>query len=69
MAIYGCNLATARFELIIADISRTACDSSMKFGTYIHLNEGYLYWKQKKLSILCNKGSKVKKLFFFIYGL
>ena len=61
---HGWHFATARFEHIIAGISRTACDSSMKFGMHTHLNEGYLYQKQKSLSILCNKGSKVKKTVF-----
>ena len=71
---HGWYFATARFEHIISGISRTACDSSMKFGMHTHLNEWYLYiylslhiylyLKTKNLSTLCNKGYKVKKTVF-----
>ena len=47
MAACGGYFATTRFERIIAYISRTVRDSSLKFGMRIHPNRRYLYSKYK----------------------
>ena len=41
----GGYVDTSRFEHIIAYISTTACDSSLKFGMHIHLNRHHIYPK------------------------
>ena len=51
MAACGHHSATARFEHIISDISRTARDSSLKFGIHIHLNSQQLHVYPNKKSI------------------
>ena len=71
MAAYGGHFTTTCFEHIIAFISTTAFDSSMKFGMhilYIWTGTTYMYmYIQKK--IICKQGLKVKRLFFLFFDL
>ena len=63
MAACGRHFATTRFEYIIVFISRTAHDSSLKFGVHINLNRHYQIQNKKSIDMMSSEVKGQKTVF------